>query len=127
MRVLLDESTPRRLAASFPDSFDTRTVQQMGWAGRGNGELLRLARLEGGFVDLGQAEPEKLHQLLAVRVIALAEFREIGGWGLPEPRGEGEGIEAVGGRVAEPCFQRAAVFAGPPSFPFSTDSNSHWS
>lgn len=43
MRVLLDESTRRRLAASFPDSFGTRTVQQMGWAGCGNGELLRLA------------------------------------------------------------------------------------
>ena len=34
---------PRRLASSFPDSFETRTVQQMGWAGCGNGELLRLA------------------------------------------------------------------------------------
>ena len=43
MRVLLDESTPRRLAASFPESFGTRTVQQMGWAGCANGELLRLA------------------------------------------------------------------------------------
>lgn len=48
IRVLLDESTPRRLALSFPDSFETRTVQQMGWAGRGNGELLRIAA-EGGF------------------------------------------------------------------------------
>ena len=43
MRVLLDESTPRRLGSSFPDSFEIRTVQQMGWAGCGNGELLRLA------------------------------------------------------------------------------------
>ena len=32
MRVLLDESVPRRLAAAFPESFGTRTVQQMGWA-----------------------------------------------------------------------------------------------
>ena len=47
-RVLLDESTPRRLALSFPDSFETRTVQQMGWAGYGNGELLRIAA-DGGF------------------------------------------------------------------------------
>ena len=43
MRILLDESTPRRLGSSFPDSFEIRTVQQMGWAGCGNGELLRLA------------------------------------------------------------------------------------
>lgn len=43
MRVLLDEPTPRRLASSFPDSFEIQTVQQMGWAGCENGELLRLA------------------------------------------------------------------------------------
>ncbi len=34
MRVLLGESVPRRLAAAVPESFGTRTVQQMGWAGR---------------------------------------------------------------------------------------------
>ena len=34
---------PKRLASSFPDSFETRAVQQMGWAGCGRGELLRLA------------------------------------------------------------------------------------
>ena len=28
MRVLLDESVPRRLAAAFPESFGRRTVQQ---------------------------------------------------------------------------------------------------
>ena len=43
MKVLLDESVPRRLASAFPESFGTRTVQQMGWAGCSNGELLRLA------------------------------------------------------------------------------------
>ena len=43
IRVLLDESTPRRLASSFPLRFEIRTVQQMDWAGFGNGELLRLA------------------------------------------------------------------------------------
>ena len=30
-------------ASSFPGSFEIHTVQQMGWAGCGNGELLRLA------------------------------------------------------------------------------------
>ena len=43
IRVLLDEATPRRLASSFPHTFEIRTVQQMGWAGFGNGELLHLA------------------------------------------------------------------------------------
>ena len=43
MKLLLDESVPRRLASFFPGPFDVRTVQQMGWAGSGNGNLLRLA------------------------------------------------------------------------------------
>ena len=47
-------------------------------------------------VDLGQAEPEGLHQLLAMRVVALAGPREAGVSGLPEPCGEGEGIETIG-------------------------------
>ena len=47
MKVLLDESVPRRLAAAFPESFGTRTVQLMGWAGCSNGDLLRLAAEHG--------------------------------------------------------------------------------
>ena len=43
MRVLLDESVPRRLEVAFPEDFGTRTVQQMDWMGRSNGELRRLA------------------------------------------------------------------------------------
>ena len=43
MKLLLDESVPRRLASSFPTSFTVYTVQQMGWAGTGNGLLLSLA------------------------------------------------------------------------------------
>ena len=43
MRVSPDESVPRRLASAFPESFGMCTVQQMGWAGCSNGELLRLA------------------------------------------------------------------------------------
>ena len=43
MKLLLDESVPRRLAGSFPGSFTVRTVQEMGWAGTENGRLLLLA------------------------------------------------------------------------------------
>ena len=43
MKLLLDESVPRRLAASFPDNFIVYTVQEMGWAGTENGRLLFLA------------------------------------------------------------------------------------
>ncbi len=42
MRILLDEQLPRQLAREIPDH-EVRTVQQQGWAGLGNGELLRRA------------------------------------------------------------------------------------
>jgi predicted nuclease of predicted toxin-antitoxin system len=45
MRILLDESLPRELARDLPGHV-VRTVVQMGWAGRKNGELLQLATAE---------------------------------------------------------------------------------
>lgn len=42
MRILLDESLPRKLAQELA-GHDVRTVQQVGWAGLKNGELLRQA------------------------------------------------------------------------------------
>ena len=46
MRVLLDEYLPRRLKARLV-GHQCATVPEMGWAGKRNGELLRLA--EGHF------------------------------------------------------------------------------
>lgn len=43
MKILLDESVPRRLGAHFPDTFDVHTVSRIGWAGTKNGALIRLA------------------------------------------------------------------------------------
>ncbi|MFI4947726.1 MAG: DUF5615 family PIN-like protein [Alphaproteobacteria bacterium] len=42
MRILLDEQLPRHLARRIR-GHHVRTVQQQGWAGLGNGELLRRA------------------------------------------------------------------------------------
>jgi predicted nuclease of predicted toxin-antitoxin system len=42
MRILLDESLPHRLRAAFP-GHEVATVAEVGWSGRQNGELLRLA------------------------------------------------------------------------------------
>jgi predicted nuclease of predicted toxin-antitoxin system len=42
VRILLDEQLPRQLARHFV-GHEVRTVQQQGWAGLGNGELLRHA------------------------------------------------------------------------------------
>lgn len=42
MRVLLDECFPRALRRELP-GHDVKTVEEAGWAGVKNGELLRLA------------------------------------------------------------------------------------
>ena len=56
MKLLLDESVPRRLGSFFPDPIEVRTVQQMGWAGSKNGDLLRMAAEYGfeAFVTMDQ-------------------------------------------------------------------------
>ena len=46
MRVLRDEQLPRQLATELT-GHEIRTVQQQGWAGLTNGELLRRAADEG--------------------------------------------------------------------------------
>ena len=45
MRVLLDECVPRRLKRDL-SGHEVRTTPEMGWAGKRNGELLRLAERE---------------------------------------------------------------------------------
>lgn len=46
MRVLLDEQLPRQLAP-FLVGHEVRTVQQEGWAGLSNGDLLKEAQTAG--------------------------------------------------------------------------------
>lgn len=75
MKLLLDESVPKRLGALFPGEFEVRTVQQMGWTGSSNGDLLRLA-YEHGFdvlitVDQG-IEYEQNLAYLPIPVIVMA-------------------------------------------------------
>ena len=46
MRILLDECAPRLLKRQLAD-YDIRTVVEMGWSGKKNGELLQLMSQEG--------------------------------------------------------------------------------
>ncbi|NMF86808.1 DUF5615 family PIN-like protein [Nodosilinea sp. P-1105] len=46
MRILLDECVPRPLKRELAD-YEVRTVVEMGWSGKKNGELLRLMSQEG--------------------------------------------------------------------------------
>ncbi len=45
MRILLDECVPRPLKRELTD-FEVRTVVEIGWAGKKNGELLKLMMQE---------------------------------------------------------------------------------
>ena len=45
MRILLDECLPKRLKRDLV-GHDARTVPEMGWASKRNGELLRLAEAD---------------------------------------------------------------------------------
>lgn len=42
MRILLDECLPKKLKKEF-QNYDVKTVPEMGWSGKKNGELLSLA------------------------------------------------------------------------------------
>ena len=59
MRILLDESLPRHLAAEFP-THEVRTVQQMRWSSLTNGELLE--RASGRFDVMLTADQNLEHQ-----------------------------------------------------------------
>lgn len=69
MRLLLDECVPKRLRRELPDH-EVRTVPEMGWAGKENGELLGAA--ESGFDVLITVDQKlKYQQSVAGRSIAV--------------------------------------------------------
>ena len=73
MRVLLDEQLPRQLAQQL-SGHEVRTVQQQGWAGLQNGELLRCAAAEGFEIFLTADQNIEFQQNLVrspLRVIVL--------------------------------------------------------
>ena len=73
MRVPLDEQLPRQLAQELL-GHEVRTVQQQGWAGLGNGELLRRAAETGFEVFLTADQNLEFQQTLvrsSLRLIVL--------------------------------------------------------
>jgi hypothetical protein len=78
MRLLLDESLPKKLK-SLLSPHDVRTVPEMGWAAKKNGELLKLAdgRFD-VFCDCDQKIPKQQNLskfTLAVVVLAARSNR----------------------------------------------------
>jgi len=72
MRILLDESLPRRLALELT-GHETQTVQKRGWAGLSNGDLLRSASKEFEVLLTGDQnlEFQQSRAALSVAVIVL--------------------------------------------------------
>ena len=74
MRVLLDEQLPRQLVRELT-GHEVRTVQQQGWAGMQNGELLRRATEAGFDIFVTGDQNLEYQQNLArspLRVVVLA-------------------------------------------------------
>ena len=78
MKLLLDESIPRKLSVAFPDSFGVQTVPEMGWAGTKNGKLLQLAAHHQFFAlltaDQGIEHQQNL-EALPLCIIVLIAYR----------------------------------------------------
>ncbi|KAI9134796.1 DUF5615 family PIN-like protein [Acaryochloris sp. CCMEE 5410] len=70
MRILLDECAPRPLKREFAD-YDIRTVVEMGWSGKKNGELLQLMRQEGFTVLLTTDQNLRYQQNLVQAGVAV--------------------------------------------------------
>lgn len=75
--MLLDESVDRAIAIYFPNKFEIKTAQKMGWAATKNGELLRIAS-DAGFKALITTDKRMEHQQnldkLPMAVIVLDTF-----------------------------------------------------
>lgn len=74
MRILLDECIPRKLKGSL-SGHDCRTVPEEDWAGKKNGELLKVAETAGfqAFVTIDRGI--KYQQNLKTRTISIAFIR----------------------------------------------------
>jgi len=70
MRVLLDECMPRALKRQFP-AHDIWTIQEMGWSGKKNGELLALMAGNGFEVLLTVDRNLRFQQNLAAAGVAV--------------------------------------------------------
>jgi len=70
MRILLDECVPRPLRRELP-GHDVRTIREMGWAGKKNGELLALMAGAGFDVLLTVDQNLRYQQNLATAEVAV--------------------------------------------------------
>ena len=111
MRVLLDEQLPRQLARELI-GHEVRTVQQRGWAGLKNGDLLQRATEAGYevFITAGQniEKQQRLHRSTIVLIGAILAW-SLGAAAMATPAPPGEG--AAPAFAAEARSKIATVLA----------------
>lgn len=73
MKILLDECVDQRLKPSITDH-DVRTVREMGWTGKANGELLKSASEEGFQILVTIDKRMKHQQNISKLPLAIAVF-----------------------------------------------------
>lgn len=80
MRILLDECLPRRLKRELA-GHDARTVPEMGWASKRNGELLTLAQSQFDVfltVDRNLSFQNEVHRFALAVVVLRATSNKLG-------------------------------------------------
>ena len=76
MRILLDECVPRPLKRELTD-YQVRTVVEMGWSGKKNGELLQLMTQENFTILLTADRNLRYQQNLNSRKAIIPIFQSI--------------------------------------------------
>ena len=104
MKILLDECLDRRLAKHLSAN-EVHTVPQMGWAGKKNGELLRLAQ-DNGFsvfvtIDQHLLRQQNLSQLRIGVVVISAATNSMADLLPLVPESEKAIADAAPGRIAQ--------------------------
>ena len=84
MKWLFAEPVPRQLAQFFPETFEVRTAQQMGWAESNNGDVLKRATTHGFaaliIADQGieyQQNPDTLPTAVLVLIASRTRVQEL--------------------------------------------------
>ena len=79
MRILIDECLPRKLKLDLTDHF-VQTVPEAGWAGKQNGELLRLAEKDFDVLltnDQNMEHQQHLKQVDLAFIVLVASTNDI--------------------------------------------------
>jgi predicted nuclease of predicted toxin-antitoxin system len=79
MKILIDECLPKRLKLELPGHF-VKTVPEAGWAGKQNGDLLRLAEQEFDVLltnDQNMEHQQNMKRFDIAVIVLIAETNDI--------------------------------------------------